>query len=306
MQRWWKLPPHQAAKLPQKSTCKPRWALVCFLHSLLTPLSLSSSAPQNKAPLWSLHCCGARSPRPFPPSTGDLRPPGGFRPLTPTIQGVSSVLAIFSLRSLPLVIFNYSSVAPLLLVPSWPLLFIFSPTRELLCDVTSSFFHSHLNTTYIWMSQLCFFTFQFSPPLSSSLPRSVCCPLDSGSVWYASGPLPSPPLIKLIPIELLTCHPRDKGPCFIGACGSRCEAGLDVTWQEGGRGWRTRGCGSQEGEREEVICSWTISNMLISDWTACLLVWWGVFHCFLKVPAGQNWFWFTLGPKWTRIWIMIL
>lgn len=68
----------------------------------------------------------------------------------------------------------------------------------------------------------------------------------------------SPPLLKLIPIELLNCHPGNKEPCLVGVCQDRCEAGFNMTWQEGEQegGWeKLEGKESSELEvGKENIC----------------------------------------------------
>lgn len=71
----------------------------------------------------------------------------------------------------------------------------------------------------------------------------------------------SPPLIKLIPIELLRCHPCDKGPCFTGVRQARCEAGFDTTRQR-----RKRGRGERWRVEEDRTEEWQHGNNNQARW----------------------------------------
>lgn len=95
----------------------------------------------------------------------------------------------------------------------------------------------------------------------------------------------SPPLIKLIPIELLRYHPHYKGPSLLEFSQARCGAGFDTTGQEAkGEGEEIKGKGEQ----------WGRSMGTTSDMLVCHLIWyWLVFSgCVLiqwfGVKAGQN------------------
>lgn len=163
--------------------------------------------------------------------------------------------AIFSNSSHPLVKFNYL-LSIILCIPlccfefSLPLVipasvFLFNFMRHSLNP--AHFQSSWVISTTVWHTRFTIFSYLsvfiltcLSLPSYVS-PPSLCLFLPQEMSGKPLGF--SPPHIKLIPIELLKCHPHNKGPCFIGVCQARREAGFDMTWQEGkeGRGEKWRG-----------------------------------------------------------------